>query len=122
MDLQTRELVPVDDAFRVRPQVSRGRVTLAWTAPDLPATALYTVYRAHGRHDLACTWGPNAARCTLASRRITTTKGTAFEEVPPAARDYTYRVAVVASDGGTSASGSAVVISPPVHVRVAASP
>jgi hypothetical protein len=116
VELQTREIVPVDKALRVNAHVEDGRVILSWKPPDLPATAIYEVYRARGTHDLACTSGAGATRCALASRRVGTTKETTFDEVPPSSSDYTYRVAVVANDVDTAALGSAVAISPPVHV------
>jgi hypothetical protein len=116
VDLPTREIVGVDTALRANARAEGGRVILTWTARDLPTTPTYAIFRAHGTHDLACTHGRGATRCTLASKRIATTRHATFDELPPAAKDYTYRVAVLANDLGSAAPGSAVAISPPVHV------
>jgi hypothetical protein len=116
VELQSREIVPVDRSLHVTVRVKLGRTMLSWKAPDLPATPTYEIYRAHGAHDLACRHGSGATRCVLASRRIATTKRTAFEEVP-AGTKVTYRVAVIANELGAPATGVAVAISPPARAR-----
>jgi hypothetical protein len=112
--LPSGSVVPIVHSLRVEARVENGRVRLAWQPAKLPAKVSYAVYAGRDS-DVRCTTKSGATRCALTSPLLARTRRTTISTGQQKGL-FSYRVGVVVNEQSNAAAGSAVAISPPVHV------